>query len=49
MAVTFLCSRHMLGKRTVLFHAAISRHENEAPKMDLQYPNYNYLYLNAIL
>lgn len=50
MAVNFLCPQHTLGNRTVLFHAAISRHENGAPKMDLHHPNFNYLLpLNAIL
>lgn len=50
MAVTFPHPQHMLGSRTVLFHAAISRHENGAPKMDLHYPSSNYfLLLNAIL
>lgn len=50
MAVTFLCPQHILGNRTVLFHAAISRYENGALEMDLHYPNSNYLLpLNAIL
>lgn len=50
MVVTFLCPLHMQGNRSVLFHAAILRHENGAPKTDLHYPNSNYfLPLNAIL
>lgn len=50
MAVTFLHPLHVQGNRTVLFHAAISRHENGASKMDLHYPSSNYLLLlNAFL